>query len=87
MCSYVCSVFLVDWQCFANVLWCCGFEIASTLFRSGWLGWYPCDRLKHNWSVNVECRGWGLMTIFNRGFVSPGFCSGMSLPSQWRDWM
>jgi hypothetical protein len=19
------------------------------------LGWYPCSRLKHNWSVHVEC--------------------------------
>ena len=26
------------------------------------LGWYPCSRLKHNWSVHVECRGWGLIT-------------------------
>jgi len=26
------------------------------------LEWYPCWRLKHNWSVHVECWGWGLMT-------------------------
>jgi hypothetical protein len=39
------------------------------------LGWYPCSRLKHNWSV------------LNRGFIYPGFCSGMSLSSRWRDWM
>ena len=30
-------------------------------------------------------RGLGLMTVLNRGFISPGFCSGMSLPSRWRD--
>jgi len=30
---------------------------------------------------------WGLMTVWNRGFISPGFCSGMSLPSWWRDWI
>ena len=50
------------------------------------LGWYPCSRLKHNWSVHVECGGWGLMTVLNRGFISPGFCSGMNLPSRWKDW-
>jgi len=27
------------------------------------LEWYPCCRLKHNWSVHVECGGWGLMTV------------------------
>jgi len=24
------------------------------------LEWYPCCRLKHNWSVHVECGGWGV---------------------------
>jgi hypothetical protein len=51
------------------------------------LGWYPCSRLKQNWSVLVEYRGWGLMTVLNRGFISPGFCSGMNLRPRWRDWM
>jgi len=31
--SCVQCVLLVDWRCFANVLWCCEFEIAPTLFR------------------------------------------------------
>ena len=56
-------------------------------FRCGWLGCYPCGRLKHNSSVQLEFGGWGLMTVLNRGFISPGFCSGMSLPSRWRDWI
>ena len=25
------------------------------------LEWYPCCRLKHDWSVHVECGGWGLI--------------------------
>ena len=40
--SCVQCVLLVDWRCFANVLWCCEFAIAPTLFRVGvsvWLGW------------------------------------------------
>ena len=32
-------------------------------------------RLKHYWSVHVECGGWGLMTVWNRRFISPGLCS------------
>jgi len=76
MCSYVCSVFywLIDdallmypgvvclrslLPCF-NVCW--NFDVAG-------LGWYPCSRLKHNWSLHVECTGWGLMTVLNRGFI------------------
>ena len=31
------------------------------------------------WSVLVGCGGWGLMAVWNSGFVSPGLCSGMSL--------
>jgi len=54
---------------------CCSFGVVG-------LEWYPCCRLKYNWSVHVECGGWGLMTVLNRGFVSPGPCSGMSLPSR-----
>jgi len=36
-----------------------------------------------------SCGEWGLGVNdrFERGFISPGFCSGMSLPSRWRDWM
>jgi len=49
------------------------------------LGWYLCSRLKHNWSVHVKCGDCGLMTVFNRVLISPRFCSGMSLPSRWRD--
>ena len=44
-------------------------------------------RLKHYWPVHVECGGWELMTVWNRGLISPGLCSGMSLPSWWRDWI
>jgi len=42
--SCVQCVLLVDWLCFANVLWCCEFEIAHNLFRCvlelrcGWVG-------------------------------------------------
>jgi len=46
LCVLMCAVWflLVDWRCFANVLWCCEFEIAPTLFRCvleircGWVG-------------------------------------------------
>jgi len=31
---------------------CCSFGVVG-------LEWYPCSRLKHNWSVHVECGGWG----------------------------
>jgi len=34
--SCVQCVLLVDWRCFANVLWCCEFENAPTLFRCVW---------------------------------------------------
>jgi len=42
--------------------------------------WYGCGgvvsicRLKHYWPVHVECGGWELMTVWNRGLVSPGLC-------------
>ena len=39
------------------------------------------------WPVHEECRVWGLMTVWNRGLVSPELCSGMSLPTWWRDWI
>jgi len=29
------------------------------------LEWYPCCRLYHNWSVHVECGGWGLMGFYS----------------------
>jgi len=53
--------------------------------------WYGCGgvvsvcRLKHYGPVHVECEGWGLMAVWNRGFVAPELCSGMSLPTWWRD--
>jgi len=53
----------------------------------GWGGVVSLCRLKHDWSVRVGCGGWGLMAVWNSGFVSPGPCSGMSLPSRWRDWI
>jgi len=28
-----------------------------------------------------------LMTVWTRELVSPGLCSGMSLPSWWMDWL
>jgi len=55
--------------------------------------WFDCGgvvsvcRLKRYWSVHIECGGWGLMTVWNSGLVSPGLCSGMNLPSWWRDWI
>ena len=61
--------------------------------RVGVTLWFGCGgvvsgrRLRHYWSVHVECGGWGLMTVWNRVFISPGLCSGMSLLSWWGDWM
>jgi len=92
MCSHVCSVYYwliadallmysdvvilrLHLPCF-DVCW--SFGVAG-------LGCYLCSRLKHNWSDRVECGGWGLMTVLNRGFIYHGFCSGMCLPSRWRD--
>jgi len=46
--------------------------------------WFGCGgvesvcRLNHYWSVHVECGGWGFMTVWNRGLISPGLCSVMS---------
>jgi hypothetical protein len=94
MCSLVCSVFY--WLIGDALLMYCGVEILRLYlpcfdvcwsFGVAGLGWYPCSRLKYKWSVDVECRAWGLMTVLNRGFISPGFCSGMCLPYRWRDWM
>ena len=47
----------------------------------GWGGVLSGCRLKHYWSVHVECEGWGLITVCNRRFISPGLCCGTSLPS------
>ena len=58
-----------------DVCWCYG------VVRLGWCGVVSLCRLKHHWSVRVGCGGWGLMAVWNSGFVSPGLCSGMSLPS------
>ena len=33
------------------------------------LEWYPCCRLKHNWSVHVECGDWWLGGLFLLGFA------------------
>jgi len=37
----------------------------------GWGGVVSVCWLKSYWSVHVECGGWGLMTVLNRGFISP----------------
>jgi len=50
-----------------------------------WGGVVSLCRLKHYWSVCVGCGDWGLMAVWNSGFVSPGLCSGISLPSRLRD--
>jgi len=31
-------------------------------------------------ALHVEFGGWGLMTVWNRGFISSGLCSGMRYP-------
>jgi len=51
----------------------------------GWGGVVSLCRLKHYWSVRVGRGGWGLMAVWNSGFVSPGLCSGISLQvtSKW----
>jgi hypothetical protein len=33
----------------------------------GWGGVVSGCRLKHYWSVHIECGGWELMTVWNRG--------------------
>jgi len=88
MCSYVCGVFY--WLIGDALLMYSGvvslrlhlpcFDVFWSFGVAG-LGWYPCSRLKHNWSVHVECRGWGLMVVLNRGFISPEFCSGLVISS------
>jgi len=40
----------------------------------GWGGVVSGCRLKHYWSIHVEFGGWGLMTVWNREFISPGMC-------------
>ena len=52
-----------------------------------WCGVVSVCSLKHYWPVHVECGGWGSMIVWNRGLVSPGLCSRMSLPTWWRDWI
>ena len=59
--------------CVGDTVWFC------------WGGVVSLRRLKHYWSVRVGRGGWGLMAVWNCGFVSPGLCSGISLPSRWRD--
>ena len=47
-----------------------------------WFGWgdvVSLCRLRHYSFVRVEFGGWELMTVWNNGLVSPGFCSGTSL--------
>jgi len=83
---------------FYNVSWvypdavCMSYHIPGSMYAGvtvwfGWGGVVSLCRLKHYWSVHVGCGGWGLMAVWNSVFVSPGFCSGMSLPSWWRDWI
>ena len=36
----------------------------------GWGGVVPLFRLKHYWSVRMVCGDWGLMAVWNSGFVS-----------------
>ena len=49
----------------------------------GLMLWFGCSgvvsvcRPKHYWPVHVECGGWELMNVWNRGLVFPGLCSGM----------
>jgi len=80
LCSHVCSVFY--WLIGDALLMSSGavslrlhlpcFDVCWSFGVVG-LGWYPCSRLKYNWSVHVESGGLGLMTVLNRGLISPGF--------------
>jgi hypothetical protein len=92
MCSHVCSVFY--WLTGDALLMYSGvvsLRLHLPCFDVCWsygvarLGWYRCSRLNHNWSVHVACGSWGLMTVLNRGIISPGFCSRMCLLSRLRD--
>ena len=86
---FVCGMFLIMFPAhiLMSYIWAYTYLVRSVLvLRCG--GVVSVCRLKHYWSVQVECGGWGLMTAWNRGFfLSPGFCSGMSFPSWWRDWI
>ena len=44
-------------------------------FQCGYGGVVSLCSLKHYWPAHVGCGGWGLMTVWNRGLVSPGLCS------------
>jgi len=46
--SCVQCVLLFEWRCFANVLWCCEYEIAPTLFRC---------------MLEFRCAGWGAIRV------------------------
>ena len=62
-------------------LYCSGSMCVGVTLWFGWGCVVSVCGIKHYWSVHVECGGWGLKTVWNRGFISSGFCSGMSLPS------
>ena len=54
-----------------------------------WFGWGDVVSMQAEALPFCSCGmwGWGLMAVWNNGLVSPGFCSGISLPSCWRVWI
>ena len=48
-------------------LYCSGSMCVGVTLWFGCGGVVSVCRLKHYWSVHVECGGWRLMTVWNRG--------------------
>jgi len=60
------------WDCTYFSSLCAGALVAAGICL------FSFCRLKNNCSLHVVCGGWGLMAFWNSGFVSPGYCSGIS---------
>ena len=58
-----------------HVLYCSGSMCVGVTVWFGWGGVVSLCRLRQCWSVRVGCRDWGLMAVWNSGFVSPGLFS------------
>ena len=74
--------------CAASVHWCCVSEIVHTLdcrvLESGCGLAGVVSGLPAEAQLVYPCGMWGLglMTVWNSGFLSPGYCLGISLPCQ-----
>ena len=80
----VCLVFSAFLMYFVMWIWDCTYisSLCVGIFAAADIWWCSFCRLKHYCSVRVVCGSWGLMAIWNSGFDSPGYCSGISLSSR-----